>query len=103
MLRLEVDPDGIDDSCPVVVQGTEVLTTAGGEFVILARWAGVGLLPTGAQESVAAQATKQRIYGPLPGGKLRPGETVWRVAKNYGTSVKRIVRSNRIDDVLARS
>jgi len=31
--------------------------------------------------------------------QLRPGETVWRVAKNYGTSVKRIVRSNRIDDV----
>lgn len=30
---------------------------------------------------------------------LRPGETVWRVAKNYGTSVKRIVRANRIGDV----
>jgi lipoprotein NlpD len=30
---------------------------------------------------------------------LRPGETVWRVAKNYGTSVKRIVSANRIGDV----
>jgi len=30
---------------------------------------------------------------------LRPGETVWRVAKNYRTSVKRIVRANRIGDV----
>jgi murein DD-endopeptidase MepM/ murein hydrolase activator NlpD len=39
---------------------------------------------------------------PKPEGawhELRPGETVWRVAKNYGTSVKRIVRANRIDDV----
>jgi murein DD-endopeptidase MepM/ murein hydrolase activator NlpD len=32
---------------------------------------------------------------------LRPGETVWRVARNYGTEVKRIVRANRIDDVRA--
>ncbi len=30
---------------------------------------------------------------------LRPGETVWSVAQNYGTSVKRIVRANRIRDV----
>ena len=30
---------------------------------------------------------------------LRPGETVWRVATNYGTTVKRIVRANRIEDV----
>lgn len=30
---------------------------------------------------------------------LHPGETVWSVARNYGTSVKRIVRANRIDDV----
>jgi len=39
---------------------------------------------------------------PRPEGawhELRPGETVWRVAKNYGTSVKRIVAANRIDDV----
>ena len=31
--------------------------------------------------------------------QMRPGETIWRVAKNYGTSVKRIVHSNRIRDV----
>jgi murein DD-endopeptidase MepM/ murein hydrolase activator NlpD len=30
---------------------------------------------------------------------LRPGETIWRVSKNYGTSVERIVRANRIRDV----
>lgn len=30
---------------------------------------------------------------------LRPGETIWRVSQNYGTSVKRIVRANRIRDV----
>ncbi len=32
---------------------------------------------------------------------MRPGESVWRVAKNYGTSVKRIVSSNRIKNVRA--
>jgi len=31
--------------------------------------------------------------------ELRPGETVWRVALNYGSSVERIVRANRIADV----
>jgi len=30
---------------------------------------------------------------------LRPGETIWRVARNYGTTVERIVYVNRIDDV----
>jgi len=30
---------------------------------------------------------------------LRPGETIWRVARNYDTSVKRIVSANRIGDV----
>ncbi|HKJ25146.1 MAG TPA: LysM peptidoglycan-binding domain-containing M23 family metallopeptidase [Myxococcota bacterium] len=30
---------------------------------------------------------------------LRPGETIWRISQNYGTSVKRIVRANRIRDV----
>jgi murein DD-endopeptidase MepM/ murein hydrolase activator NlpD len=39
---------------------------------------------------------------PVPEGAwhvLRPGETVWRVALNYGSSVERIVRANRIADV----
>lgn len=51
---------------------------------------------------LAALATAGCFSYPDPEGAwhvMRPGETVWRVARNYGTSVKRIVAANRIDDV----
>lgn len=61
----------------------------------LARWScvAVGLLLIGATGCAMRRAPEGAWH------ELHPGETVWRVAQNYGSTVERIVRANRIADV----